>query len=85
MGSTRSAFSILRDGSYAYPRPDSFLGSESQAPEAAFSPRPYLVRRVTVANGVTDGTDTLGEAVTFRYSSLKPSWRMDFAIAKYTS
>ena len=25
----------------------------------------------------------MGDRVTFRFSSLKPSWRMDFAIAKY--
>jgi hypothetical protein len=81
-------FTILRDDSYAYPRPG-FPSSavNRSAPEAAFSysARITVPKGFTVANGGhLDGTDTLGEAVTFRYSSLKPSWRMDFAIAKYT-
>ena len=83
-----SAFTILRDDSYAYPRPG-FPSSavNRSAPEAAFSysARITVPLGLTVANGGRlEGTDTVGKAVTFRYSSLKPSWRMDFAIAKYT-
>lgn len=82
------AFTILRDDSYAYPRPGYPSSTVNRsAPEAAFSysARITVPMGLTVANGGRlEGTDTLGKAVTFRYSSLKPSWRMDFAIAKYT-
>jgi len=84
-----TAFTILRDDSYAYPRPGvpSSMVNRS-APEAAFSysARVTVPKGFTVANGGRpEGIDTRGGAVTFRYSSLRPSWRMDFAIAKYTA
>ena len=82
-----SAFTILRDDAYAYPRPGyPSVRVLRSAPEWAFT----YAARVTVPVGFTvanggrlEGADTLGKAVTFRYSSLKPSWRMDFAIGKY--
>ena len=83
-----TGFTILRDDSYAYPRPGYPSSAVNRsAPEAAFSysARITVPMGLTVANGGRlEGTDTLGKAVTFRYSSLKPSWRIDFAIAKYT-
>jgi hypothetical protein len=81
-------FTILRDDSYAYPQP----GYPSYAitrgiPQANFTYTASIKvqRGLMVANGGRlDGIDTLSHAVTYRYSSLKPSWRMDFAIADYT-
>lgn len=82
------AFTILRDDSYAYPQPGHPSSAVNRsAPEASFSysARITVPLGFTVANGGRlEGADTVGKAVTFRYSSLKPSWRMDFAIAKYT-
>ena len=82
------AFTILRDDSYAYPRPGVPSSAVNRSvPEASYtySARITVPLELTVANGGRlEGIDTLGKAVTFRYSSLKPSWRMDFAIAKYT-
>ncbi len=82
------AFTILRPDSYAYPVPGYPSSSVNRsAPESAFSysARITVPQGLTVANGGRlEGTDTLGTAVTFRYASLKPSSRMDFAIAKYT-
>lgn len=83
-----SAFTILRDDSFAYPKPGypSFAGLRS-APENHFSysARITVPKGLTVANGGRlEGTDARGDQVTFRFSNLKPAWRMDFAIAKYT-
>lgn len=84
-----SAFTILRDDAYAYPRPGyPSMAVLRSAPVWSFS----YAARVTVPVGFTvanggrlEGADTLGKSVTFRYSSLEPSWRMDFAIARYGS
>ena len=81
-------FTILRADSYAYPSPGypSFAGNRS-APQGNFtySARITVPKGLTVANGGRlEGIDTVGNRVTFHFSSLKPSWRMDFAIAKYT-
>ncbi len=81
-------FTILREDSYAYPQPGypSRLVNRGAA-EWNFS---YLARitvpkEYTVANGGRlVACDTLGEKRVFQFASLKPSWRMDFAIAHYT-
>ena len=81
-------FTILRDDSFAYPRPGyPSVAVNRGAPPWTFS----YAARVTVPQGLTvangghlEGMDRLGDRVTFRFSSLKPSWRMDFAIAKYS-
>jgi len=82
------AFTILRADSYAYPQPgypSSALNRSARQPEFSYSARVTVPKGLTVANGGRlEGIDTLGQVVTFRYASLKPSWRMDFAIAKYT-
>lgn len=81
-------FTILRMDSYCYPEP----GYPSQAARRLnvakwrfdYSAKVTVPKGLLVANGGRlDGTDTAGDRVTFRYSSLKPSYRMDFAIAKY--
>jgi aminopeptidase N len=81
-------FTILRDDSYCYPQPGyPSLAVNRSAPEWNFtySARVTVPKGLTVANGGRqEGTDALGDTVTFRFSSLKPSWRMDFAIARYS-
>jgi hypothetical protein len=81
-------FTILRADSWAYPSP----GYPSMAvtrgvpmPDFTYSARITVPKGLTVANGGrSEGIVTVGNQVTFHFSSLKPSWRMDFAIAKYT-
>jgi hypothetical protein len=81
-------FTVLRDDSYAYPSPGVPSSAVNRsAPEAAFtySARITVPKGLIVANGGRlEGIDTVGNRAVFRFSSLKPSWRMDFAIAKYT-
>lgn len=81
-------FTILRSDSYCYPEP----GYPSQASRRLsvtrwkfdYSAKVTVPRGLVVANGGRlEGTDAVGDRVTFRYSSIKPSYRMDFAIAKY--
>jgi len=83
-----TAFTILRDDAYAYPLPGvlSTAANRSVAtPAFTYSARITVPKGLTVANGGRlEGADTVGQSVTFRYSSLKPSWRMDFAIARFT-
>lgn len=83
-----SAFTILRDDSYAYPQPavpSRTVNHSVATPAFTYAARVTVPKGLMVANGGRlDGIDTLGAAVTFRYASLKPSWRMDFAIARYT-
>jgi aminopeptidase N len=80
-------FTILRDDTFVYPQPGypSITINRSGPPSSfSYSARITVPAGLTVANGGRlDGTDTQGDRVTFRFSSLKPSWRMDFAIAKY--
>ena len=83
-----TAFTILRDDSRAYPEPgfpSEKVNRSVAMPEFSYSARITVPKGLIVANGGRlEGIDTAGKAVTFRYSSLQPSWRMDFAIAKYT-
>ncbi|MBI2571301.1 MAG: hypothetical protein HYV63_30210 [Candidatus Schekmanbacteria bacterium] len=79
---------ILRDDSFAYPLPGHPSRAVNRsAPEASFtySARITVPSGLVVANGGRlEATDTRGDKVTYRFSSLKPSWRMDFVIARYT-
>lgn len=81
-------FTILRDDSYCYPQPGypSFaINRSAQERSFTYSARVTVPKDLVVANGGRqDGADAVGDSVTFRFSSLKPSWRMDFAIARYT-
>lgn len=83
-----TAFTILRLDSRAYPDPgfpSEKVNRSFAMPEFSYLARITVPVGLTVANGGRlERTDTVGKAVTFRYSSLKPSWRMDFAIAKFT-
>lgn len=83
-----TAFTILRDDSRAYPQPGfpSYkVNRASATPEFSYAARISVPKGLVVANGGRlDAVDTAGNTVTFRYSSLRPSWRMDFAIARFT-
>lgn len=80
-------FTILRDDSLPFPQP----GYPSVASQRGVLSWSFTYSaRITVPNGLVvanggrlDGIDPVGDKVAYRYSSLKPSWRMDFAIAKY--
>ena len=81
-------FTILRQDAFAYPEP----GFPSVALRRGtvttwsfdYSAAVTVPKDYVVANGGRlDGKDAAADRVTFHYSSLKPSWRMDFAIAKY--
>jgi len=82
-----TAFTILRMDSYAYPQP----GVPSERRNRAVPLRDYTyAARITVPKGMRvanggrlEGVDITGDRATFRFSSLKPSWRMDFACAVY--
>jgi hypothetical protein len=81
-------FTILRADAYAYPipgYPSQAVNRSAPMRDFTYSARITVPKGLTVANGGrVEGVDTAGNRATFRFSSLKPSWRMDFAIAKYT-
>lgn len=83
------AFTILRPDAYAYPQPGyPSLAINRSAPEWSFS----YVARITVPDGLSvanggrlESREPRGNTTTYQFSSLKPSWRMDFAIAPYSA
>lgn len=81
-------FTILREDAYVYPIPG-YPSHTSMRQHVigwsfTYSARVTVPRDLIVANGGRlDGTSSEGDRVTFQYTSVKPSWRMDFAIAKY--
>jgi hypothetical protein len=85
---TDPEITILRDDSHAYPRPGyPSVVAVPQAPRWSFtySARIAIPRGLVVANGgrLEDAQERDG-TVTYSFASIKPSWRMDFAIAKYS-
>jgi len=81
-------FTILRDDSWAYPRPgypSLSVIREIPQPSFTYSARITVPQDLTVANGGRlVSSDKHDDKVTYVYASIKPSWRMDFAIAKYS-
>jgi hypothetical protein len=83
-----TTYTILREDAYAYPQP----GYPSQAtnrraglPTYSYTARITVPASYTVANGGELVTRTVsGATVSYVYKSLKPSWRMDFAVARFT-
>lgn len=82
-------FTILRPDAYAYPQPGypSWAVNRS-APEWSFT----YVARITVPQGLSvanggrlESREPRGNTLTFQFSSLRPSGRMDFAIAPYAA
>lgn len=82
------AFTILRDDAYAYPQPgypSNAVNRGVPMPSFTYAARIAVDSGLVVANGGRlEGIDSTGDRVTYRYASLEPSWRMDFAIADYT-
>lgn len=84
-----SAYTLLREDAYAYPivaYPS--LGARRRAglPYFEYSARISVPATHTVANGgVLVSRTQEGASATFVYRSVKPSWRMDFAIAPFHS
>lgn len=82
-----SAYTLLRDDAYAYPiiaYPS--LGARRRAglPYYEYTARISVPATHTVANGGALVSRTQdGAAATFSYRSVKPSWRMDFAVAPF--
>ena len=84
-----TTYTIVREDAYAYPQP----GYPSQAtnrraglPTYNYTARITVPAAYTVANGgeLVTRTDS-GATVSYVYRSLKPSWRMDFAVARFTT
>ena len=84
-----TTYTILRMDAFAYPQP----GYPSRAanlraglPEYDYTARITVPASHTVANGgaLVERREA-GATVTYRYRSLKPSWRMDFAVARFTT
>lgn len=82
-------FTILRPDAYAYPQPgypSSAVNRSAPAWSFSYLARITVPRGLSVANGGRlDGSEPRGSATTFQFSSLRPSWRMDFAIAPYSA
>lgn len=84
-----TTYTILREDAYAYPRP----GYPSQAtnrraglPTYDYTARLTVPASYTVANGgELVERSPAGAMVSYVYRSLKPSWRMDFAIARFAT
>jgi hypothetical protein len=80
-------FTIIRDDTWAYPKPGyPSLSALRSMPDPSFTydARITVPRDLVVANGGRlIARDEDGKSVTYRYASLVPSWRMDFAIARF--
>ncbi|HYU25230.1 MAG TPA: peptidase M1, partial [Thermoanaerobaculia bacterium] len=80
-------FTILRMDAYAYPvqgAPSRAMNRRSPLYKYTYTARIEVPKELVVANGGhLDGVESAGDRATYTFSSIKPSWRMDFAIAKY--
>lgn len=84
-----TAYTILRMDAYAYPQPgypSQAANSRAGLPEYGYTARITVPASHAVANGgalVERRED--GATTSYVYRSLKPSWRMDFAVARFTT
>ena len=82
-----TTFTILRQDPFAYPQvalPSRTLGWTGAPPDFTYEARITVPERLTVANGgVLVARRVDGGKATYTYRSAVPSWRMDFAIARY--
>ncbi|MBI5086495.1 MAG: hypothetical protein HZB13_18105 [Acidobacteria bacterium] len=80
-------FTMLRDDALAYPRPglpSLAAGRQSVNWRYEYDARITVPKDMRVVNGGTLlETVVDGERATYHYKSLRPSWRMDFAIGRY--
>ena len=82
-----SEYTLLREDSYAYPMagyPSMRVRRSAGLPAYEYAARITVPSTHTVANGgqLVERIDH-GATTTFVYRSVKPSWRMDFAIAPF--
>ena len=80
-------FTILRMDAYAYPVqgvPSRATNRRVPLPEYTYTAHIDVPKELVVANGGhLDKVEPADDRVTYTFSSIKPSFRMDFAIAKY--
>jgi hypothetical protein len=84
-----TTYTMLRMDTYAYPQPGyPSLASNRRAglPEYSYTARITVPASHTVANGgaLVERREA-GATTSYVYRSLKPSWRMDFAVARFTT
>lgn len=82
-----AAFTILRDDALAFPQvgyPSIAVNRRAPVPSYDYLARITVPESLVVVNGgrLVERTAAAGRA-TFVYRSVKPSWRMDFAIGDY--
>ncbi|MBV6523113.1 MAG: hypothetical protein MNPFHGCM_03280 [Gemmatimonadaceae bacterium] len=83
-----TTYTLLREDTYAYPQPgypSQALNRRAGLPEYSYTARITVPSSHMVANGgALVQRQEPGATVSYRYRSLKPSWRMDFAVARFT-
>ena len=83
-----TTYTMLREDTYAYPQPgypSQALNRRAGLPEYSYSARITVPSSYTVANGgALVQRQANGATVSYSYRSLKPSWRMDFAVARFS-
>ena len=84
-----TTYTMLRMDTYGYPQPgypSMATNRRAGLPEYDYTARITVPASHTVANGgaLVERRET-GVTVTYVYRSLKPSWRMDFAVARFTT
>ena len=83
-----SAYTLIRDDAFAFP----YVGLPSHRANRAAGQAAYSYRaRITVPDGFTvanggrmTGRTSSSGWTTFAYQNIKPAWRMDFAVARFT-
>lgn len=80
-------FTILRNDALAFPMvgvPSQAINRKSPFPSFHYRARITVPDSLIVANGGTlVNTNFKNETATYTYASIKPSWRLDFAISRY--
>ncbi len=82
-----TSYTLLREDAYAYPQPGFLsqqLNRRAGLPTYEYAARVTVPGSHTVANGgaLAERIES-GGRVSYVYRSIKPSWRMDFAIARF--
>jgi hypothetical protein len=84
-----TTYTMLREDTYAYPQPgypSQALNRRAGLPEYTYRARITVPSSHSVANGgALVKRDADAATVSYNYRSIKPSWRMDFAVARFTT
>jgi aminopeptidase N len=84
-----TTYTLLRMDTFAYPQPgypSMAVNRRAGLPEYDYTARISVPASHTVANGGTlVERREAGATVSYVYRSLKPSWRMDFSVARFTT